>query len=57
MTELLPIRDAAAKVGVHPQTLRRWEAEGRISSLRTPSGQRRYRREDVEKLLTPKGAA
>ena len=44
-------------LSVHPQTLRRWETEGRITSLRTPANQRRYRRQDIEALLVPKAAS
>lgn len=38
----LPTQKAADVVGVHPNTLRRWEAEGRIKAVRLPSGQRRW---------------
>ncbi|MDV6979607.1 helix-turn-helix domain-containing protein [Mycobacterium intracellulare] len=50
--ELLQPSEAAALVGVHRDTLKRWEAKGRITSLRTPDGHRRFRRRDVEALLT-----
>lgn len=50
--ELLQPSDAASLIGVHPDTLKRWEAKGRITSLRTPEGHRRFRRGDVEALLT-----
>ncbi len=33
---------AAAELGVSPDTLRRWEAAGKIAVERTPSGHRRY---------------
>lgn len=33
---------AAAELGVSPDTLRRWEAAGKISVERTPNGHRRY---------------
>lgn len=49
--EWLNIGDAARLIGVHPDTLRRYEAAGRISAQRTPSGHRRFRRADVEALL------
>ena len=47
MTKLLTIQQASELLGVSPQTLRRWEREGRgIAVQRTPGGQRRY---DIEK--------
>jgi len=40
---LLPIRLMAAHLGVHPQTLRRWERQGKIPSpQRTHGNHRRY---------------
>jgi putative resolvase len=40
----LPIGLMAAQLGVHPQTLRRWEREGKISKPdRTAGNHRRYR--------------
>jgi len=41
------ISRAAAELGVSPDTLRRWEAAGKIAVERTPSGHRRY---DLAKL-------
>ena len=44
----MPIGVAAKELGVHPDTLRRWEREGRIEPAeRTPGGRRRY---DLTKL-------
>ena len=39
---LYSIKQAARKLGVHPQTLRRWERDGKISVIRTQGGHRRY---------------
>lgn len=48
MNKLITIQEAAAFLGVSPQTLRRWEREGRgIPFRKTAGGQRRY---DLEKL-------
>lgn len=44
----ISIQEASDLLGVHPDTLRRWEQEGKIESERTPGGHRRY---DVAKLL------
>ena len=48
MNKLLTIHEAAALLGVSPQTLRRWERKGKaIPSQRTAGGQRRYSLHDV----------
>lgn len=44
----ISIQEASELLGVHPDTLRRWEDEGKIQPERTPGGHRRY---DVAKLL------
>ena len=41
-------RKAAEELGLHPNTLRRYEREGRIKAIRTASGQRRY---DVDSYI------
>jgi putative resolvase len=50
------ISKAAKELGVHQETLRRWEAAGKITSERTPRGHRRY---DLIKLrgFVPKDAS
>jgi putative resolvase len=45
---------AANTLGVCLRTLRRWEASGEISTVKTPSGQRRY---DIEKFISARGSA
>lgn len=49
--EHLPVGAAAALIGISADTLRRWEKAGRISSVRTPTGHRRFKRDDVLALL------
>jgi excisionase family DNA binding protein len=49
--ETLTRAEAAQALGVHPATVARWAAAGTLPSFRTPSGERRYRRCDVETLL------
>jgi len=39
---------AAAKLGIHQNTLRRWANEGKVSCIRTKGGQRRY---DTDTLI------
>ncbi|WP_182357739.1 MerR family transcriptional regulator [Tomitella gaofuii] len=48
---------AARIAGVSVDTIKRWEKAGRISSIRTPTNHRRYRRADVEALIKPASAA
>ena len=50
--KLLTIRQAAALVGIHPLTLRNWSQKGTIPCLRTPGGHRRYRLQDLQRVLT-----
>ena len=43
----LAIREAAAQLGVHPKTLRRWVRRGQLCALRLPSGRLRFRNSDI----------
>jgi DNA-binding transcriptional MerR regulator len=45
------IGEVSNLVGVETHVLRYWESEFSLKPTRTPSGQRRYRKEDVEFLL------
>ncbi|ACB52510.1 hypothetical protein cce_3162 [Crocosphaera subtropica ATCC 51142] len=47
MKALLTIKEAAQLLGVSAKTLRRWEKAGKIKSLRTQGGHRRFRREEL----------
>ncbi len=47
---LLNLRDAAAMLGVHPDTLRRWDGEGRLVAERTLGNHRRYKLSAIETL-------
>ena len=44
---LLPIGEVSKKLGLHPDTLRNWERQGKIKSVRTPGGHRRYNLDDI----------
>lgn len=46
----LSLRQAAARLGVHPTTLRRWADEGDIPVLVTPGGHRRFVPADLERF-------
>jgi excisionase family DNA binding protein len=43
--------EVAALFRVDPKTVTRWAAAGRISSIRTPGGHRRFRESEVKALL------
>lgn len=60
LDELLTPGEVARLFRVDPKTVTRWAKAGRIGSIRTLGGHRRYRRAEVEALLrgeTPGGAA
>jgi len=48
---LLTPGEVAALFRVDPKTVTRWAASGRISSIRTPGGHRRFRESEVRVLL------
>lgn len=48
--DLTPL-DVARRMGVTPSTVSRWADEGKLAFFRTPGGQRRFRRSDVEALI------
>jgi len=47
MNNLITIREASDLLGVSIKTLRRWEQQGKIASIRTVGGHRRFRRGDI----------
>jgi excisionase family DNA binding protein len=54
---LLTPGEVAALFRVDPKTVTRWAASGRISSIRTPGGHRRFRESEVRALLSGNPAA
>jgi len=48
--QLLKISDAAKVLGVSSSTLRRWEKQGFIQSIRTKGGHRRYIASDLRRI-------
>jgi predicted site-specific integrase-resolvase len=48
MANYVPARVATARLGVSLRTLLRWEKAGKISTVKTPNGQRRY---DIESVI------
>ncbi|MCK6209692.1 BldC family transcriptional regulator [Georgenia sp. EYE_87] len=53
--QLLTPSEVAAKFRVDPKTVTRWANAGKLSSIRTLGGHRRFRREEVEELLAASG--
>lgn len=50
--KLLKIREAAEMLGVNPETLRRWDREGRLKAvIISERGDRRYKKEDIFKWI------
>jgi putative resolvase len=47
MNSLINIKEASDLLGVSTNTLRRWEKQGKITSIRTPGGHRRFRMTDI----------
>jgi excisionase family DNA binding protein len=50
MERLLRVAEVARLLGVHPQTLKEWERQGRLHSIRTPGGRRRIPEGEVLRL-------
>jgi len=50
---LLTPGEVAALFRVDPKTVTRWAKSGRVSSIRTPGGQRRFRESEMHALLGP----
>jgi excisionase family DNA binding protein len=48
---LLTLREAASLINVHPNTLRNWEKEGKISAIRIGTRKdRRFRKKTLEDI-------
>lgn len=50
---LLTPAEVAELLNVTPTTVSNWARAGRLTYIRLPGGHRRFRREDVQALLTP----
>lgn len=48
---LLTPGEVAAQFRVDPKTVSRWAAAGRLRSIRTPGGHRRFRASEIKALL------
>jgi excisionase family DNA binding protein len=52
---LLTPGEVASLFRVDPKTVTRWAAAGRINSIRTPGGHRRFRESEIRALLRQDG--
>ena len=48
---LLTLSEACKRLGVHPNTLRKWDGQGKIRVVRTVGGRRRIPESEVERLM------
>ena len=59
LPKLIGIKEAAGMLGVHPATLRRWDEKHILKAVRVGErrgvGDRRYRLEDLEKIINQNG--
>jgi len=50
--EYLRVKQAAAMMGIAPNTMRKWGAEGKIPEYRHPANSYRlYKRSDLDKMI------
>ncbi len=49
--EFLPIGKVAKRLGVSTQTIRRWQKEGKIQELRSPTNRRLYSVREVKRIM------
>ena len=54
---LLTPGEVASLFRVDPKTVTRWAAAGRVNSIRTPGGHRRFRESEIRELLRHDGSA
>jgi molybdopterin-binding protein len=57
MVESYRIGEAAKLLGVRVETLRRWERDGKLRTVRSAGGQREVPAEEVARLLTERRAS
>lgn len=50
-SKLMTPAEVASEFKVDPKTVTRWANAGKLKSIRTPGGHRRYSRAEVEGLL------
>ncbi|MEM0079175.1 MAG: IS607 family transposase [Nitrososphaerota archaeon] len=48
---LLTLSEACERLGIHPNTLRKWDRQGKVRVVRTVGGRRRIPESEVERLM------
>ncbi|MHA1583273.1 MAG: IS607 family transposase [Candidatus Baldrarchaeia archaeon] len=56
MERLLTLKEACKLLGIHPNTLRKWDKQGKIRVVRTVGGRRRIPESEVKRLMGIKEA-
>jgi excisionase family DNA binding protein len=51
LEKLLTLQEACRRLGIHPNTLRKWDRQGKIRVVRTVGGRRRIPESEVERLM------
>lgn len=51
--DLLTTREVARRASVHTKTVADWAKNGKVPVIRLPGGDLRFRRSDVDDLLSP----
>ena len=54
---LLTVKEVAQILGVSPVTIRAWDKNGKIKTIRTPGNQRRIPEEELRRILGNTGPA
>lgn len=52
-TPLMTTGEVALLCNVTAETVREWARDGRIPTVTLPGGLKRFRREDIDRILTP----
>ena len=51
MERLLTLKEACKLLGIHPNTLRKWDKQGKIRVVRTVGDRRRIPESEVKRLM------
>ena len=51
LERLLTLSETCERLGIHPNTLRKWDKQGKIRVVRTVGGRRRIPESEVERLM------